>query len=46
MKPSHLAYLCQVVSMKNAKHQQKNSNVVLTLKDVVPSVTNMAVYPK
>jgi hypothetical protein len=24
MKPSHLAYLCQVVSMKNAKHQQKN----------------------
>jgi hypothetical protein len=36
MKPSHLAYLCQVVSMKNRKHPKLNSLGILTLKDEAP----------
>jgi hypothetical protein len=46
MKPSHLAYLGQVVSMKNGKHQQFFLHGILTLKVEVPSVTIMPIYPK
>jgi hypothetical protein len=46
MKPSHLGYFCQVVSMKIGKHQQNILHGILTLKVEVPSVTIMPIYPK
>jgi hypothetical protein len=36
MKPSHLAYLCQELSIKNRKHPKINLLGILTLKDEAP----------